>query len=186
MLDERRQRTSITADEWILGQVHAPITVLEYGDFECPYCAMAAPELDALVASNPDLVRLVYRHFPLQVIHPHALRAAEASEAAGAQGKFWEMHRMLFGHQDALDDDSLRWYAQATGLDPARFDRDLIAHAYLDDARYDFRKGIQDGVNGTPTIFIAGRRYDGSRDRHSMKIAVAAVLASQHPELQQA
>lgn len=178
MLDDQIQKTPITDDDWILGPPDAPVTLLEYGDFECPYCGMAHPVLQALVADNPDTVRLIYRHFPITNIHPHALPAAEAAEAAGAQGKFWEMHDMLFTHQDRLEDEDLLEYADAIGLDLHRFDREMKAHAHREEVKQDFRRGIRDGVNGTPTIFINRLRYDGPRDYESMTAAIAAVRAA--------
>ena len=176
MLDDRIQRTQITADDWILGSPAAPVTLLEYGDYECPYCAMARPVLEGLVAEMPDTVRLVFRHFPVTTVHPHALMAAEAAEAAGAQGRFWKMHDMIFAHQPRLSYETLRACAVAIRLDLARFDLEMEAHTYLPEVRHDFRRGVQDGVNGTPTIFINRLRYDGPRDRESMLAAIAAVL----------
>lgn len=176
MLDDRLQKTDISKDDWILGTPDAPATILEYGDFECPYCGMAHPVLQALIADNPDLIRLVYRHFPITNIHPHALMAAEAAEAAGAQGKFWEMHDLLFTHQDRLDYEDLLEYAEAIGLDISRFDREMRANHYREEVKRDFRRGIQDGVNGTPTLFINRLRYDGPRDYDSMMAAITVIL----------
>jgi protein-disulfide isomerase len=170
------QKTKIMSDDWIRGRKDAPVTILEYGDFECPYCGMAFPELEAVLEGAPDTVRLVYRHFPLTTVHPHALPAAESAEAAGAQGKFWEMHDMLFTHQDALEDENLLEYADAIGLDVARFDREMQAHTYLEKVKQDFRHGIEDGVNGTPTLFINRIRYDGPRDRVALISAIEAIL----------
>lgn len=176
MFDDRVQRTQIAADDWILGRNDAPVTVLEYGDFECPYCAMARPAVEGLVREYPDTIRLVYRHFPLTSMHPHAMQAAESAEAAGAQGKFWQMHDLLFTHQNRLAYDDLLRYAQHLGLDMARFDREMREHLYRDEVRRDIRRGIMDGVNGTPTILINGRRYDGPRDQASMLAAVASLV----------
>ncbi|MGH7553196.1 MAG: DsbA family protein [Longimicrobiales bacterium] len=173
MSNEALQKTEITSDDWILGRSGAPVTLLEYGDFECPFCAAARPMLENLVVENPDTIRLVYRHFPIRTLHPHAQRAAEAAEAAGAQGRFWEMHDMLFAHQRRLDYDDLLEYAAAIGVDTGRFDDELASHVYLSEIRRDFRHGIRDGVNGTPTIFINGVRYDGARKREAMLDAIA-------------
>jgi protein-disulfide isomerase len=174
--DDRRQKTQITEDDWILGRLDAPVTVLEYGDFECPYCALARPELESLVAGYPETVRLVYRHFPITSVHPHAMAAAEAAEAAGAQGKFWQMHDTLFTHQDRLGYSYLRQYAQEIGLDVARFDQEMRAHVYQDEVRLDFRRGVRDGVNGTPTIIINRLRYDGPRERSAMLAVIAQMM----------
>jgi protein-disulfide isomerase len=159
-----------------LGTRGCPVTLLEYGDFECPYCAMARPVLEGLVAEYPEDIRLVFRHFPVTTTHPHARIAAESAEAAGAQGQFWEMHDMLFTHQDRLAFEDLRRYAHALGLDLSRFDQEMVARVYQAEVQRDFRRGIQDGVNGTPSIFINGLRYDGPRDRASILSAVAAQI----------
>jgi protein-disulfide isomerase len=174
MFNDRIQQTEIAEDDWILGDIEASVTLVEYGDFECPYCAMARPVLEGLVADYPETIRLVYRHFPITTTHPHAALAAEAAEAAGAQGKFWEMHDILFTYQDQLAFEYLRHYAQAIGLDVRRFDREMMEHVYQAEVRRDFRRGIQDGVNGTPSIFINGLRYDGPRDRRSILAAIEA------------
>jgi protein-disulfide isomerase len=102
--------------------------------------------------------------------------AAEAAEAAGAQEKFWEMHDMLFTHQQQLEYEHLRWYAEELGLHVARFDQEMQAHLYRNEVRQDFRRGVTDGVNGTPTIFINRQRYDGPRDRQSLMAAIAALM----------
>jgi protein-disulfide isomerase len=162
------QETAITATDWVLGPWGAPLTLLEYGDFECPHCADARPVLEGLLASHPATFRLVYRHFPVTTIHPHAERAAEAAEAAGAQGRFWEMHDAIFAHREHLAFENLRRYANSIGLNLARFDRDMTTNRYLGEVKKDFRSGIMDGVNGTPTLFINGLRYDGPRDRRSI------------------
>ncbi|HZR47221.1 MAG TPA: DsbA family protein [Candidatus Manganitrophaceae bacterium] len=179
MNDETIQKTPITKEDWIRGKKNAPVTILEYGDFECPYCGMAYPELEAVQEEALDAVRLVYRHFPLTTVHPNALPAAEAAEAAGAQGKFWEMHDMLFTHQEALEYENLLSYAEAIGLDADRFDDEMERHVYRDKVRRHFRQGVQDGVNGTPTLFFNRIRYDGPRDRVSMLAAVAAILEAE-------
>jgi protein-disulfide isomerase len=173
MVELARQKTPITAADWVLGPWGARITLLEYGDFECVHCAAARPVLQELVASHPATFRLVYRHFPVTTIHPHAERAAEAAEAAGAQRRFWEMHDAIFAHREHLAFENLRRYASAIGLNLARFDRDMTTHRYLGEVKKDFRSGIIDGVNGTPTIFINGLRYDGPRDRRSILSAAA-------------
>lgn len=176
MLEDRIQRTQITDNDWTLGSPTAPVTLLEYGDYECPHCMMARPVLEGLVAEMPNTVRLVFRHFPVTTVHPHALMAAEAAEAAGAQGRFWKMHDMIFAHQPQLSYETLRACAAAVRLDLASFEVEMKAHTYLPEIRQDFRRGVQDGVNGTPTIFINRLRYDGSRDRESMLSAIDAVL----------
>jgi protein-disulfide isomerase len=182
MPDGAIQRTGIDEGDWIRGATDAPVTLLEYGDFECRACGAVRPVLHGLLERNARAVRLVYRHFPITTIHPHAAMAAEAAECAGAQGKFWLMHDMIFNNQPELEYEDLRWCAEAIGLDVLRFDDEMAAHLYRDEIRRDFRRGVQDGVNGTPTIFIEGHRYDGPRDEGAMDAAIAALVQGQgHP-----
>jgi protein-disulfide isomerase len=144
------------------GPAHAPIILVEYGDYECPFCARAYPIVKALRAALESQLRLVFRNFPLTQTHPHAQHAAEAAEAAAVQGRFWEMHDLLFEHQDALDDRDLIGYAGSLGLDLERFVSELESGTYRRRVREDFRSGVRSGVNGTPTFFVNGERYDGS------------------------
>jgi protein-disulfide isomerase len=158
-----------------LGPANADIVLVEYGDFECPFCAEAEPVLKALRRELPDNLLFAFRHFPLAESHPHALHAAEAAEAAGAQGKFWPMHDHLFANQDRLEDNDLVLQAEAVGCDPERFVQDMSQGRYLHRVREDFQSGIRSGVNGTPTIFINGLRYDGPRDFGSLLAAIEQV-----------
>lgn len=144
------------------GPHDAPVTLVEYGDYECPYCGMAFPIVKSAQRALENQLRLVYRHFPLGEIHTHARLAAQAAEAAGGQGRFWEMHETLFEHQDALEAEDLVGYARSLGLDTERFAGDLEAGTYEKRVRDDFRSGVRSGVNGTPTFFINGERYNGS------------------------
>lgn len=152
----------VGADDHVAGPEEAPVTLVEYGDFECSYCGMAYPIVRSLQRQLGAQLRFVFRHFPIRESHPHAQHAAEAAEAAAAQGRFWEMHQALFEHQHALDDASLVGYARAIGLDTDRFVRELETGVYVPEVRHDFRNGVRSGVNGTPTFFINGARYDGS------------------------
>jgi protein-disulfide isomerase len=145
----------------VQGPATASVTLVEYGDFECPYCRAAVPIVEELRRILPDELLFVFRHFPLENLHPHALRAAEAAEAAASQGKFFEMHATLFEHQAALEDEDLLRYAADIDLDVARFGADLQGHLYADRVREDFRGGIRSGVRGTPTIYLDEARYDG-------------------------
>jgi protein-disulfide isomerase len=154
-------RRAVDAHDWAKGPADAPVTLLEYGDFECPFCGQAFWELKRLEQSVGDQVRFVFRHFPLAEVHPHARLAAEAAEAAGAQGKFWEMHDALFTNQRALELPDLLTYADDIGLDRARFIRDLQEHRFLPKVRRDFMEGVRSGVNGTPSFFINGQRWNG-------------------------
>src|SRR5207248_5368317 len=120
------------------GPADAPVTLVEYGDYECPYCGMAYPIVKQVQAHFGDRLRFVFRNFPLANIHPHAEHAAEAAEAAGAQGKFWPMHDRIFEHQKRLPDEDLRAYAAAEGLDADRFAVDLSGHRFAERVRADF------------------------------------------------
>jgi protein-disulfide isomerase len=156
----------------LLGPATAAVTLLEYGDYECSYCGQAYGVLKELMDERGDQVRLVFRNFPLTQMHPHAARAAEAAEAAAAQGRFWEMHDILYERQDALEDEDLLSYAGELGLDVDRFGADLSKDAYADRIREDFMSGVRSGVNGTPTFFINGRRHDGAFDLQSLTHAI--------------
>jgi protein-disulfide isomerase len=160
-----------------LGPMDASIVMVEYGDFECPFCREAEPVLRALLRAMPDTLQFAFRHFPMAEAHPHALRAAEAAEAAGAEGKFWPMHDRLLLNQDRLEDDDLVEYATAVGCDVERFVRDMAENRYLGRVREDFLSGIRSGVNGTPSIFINGFRYDGPRDFASLAAVIEDVAA---------
>ncbi len=156
--------------EHVLGDPDAPITVLEYGDFECPYCAAAAPILRRLVEESGGRVRLVFRHFPIASTHPHALTAALAAEAAGAQGAFWPMHDLLFTKQDRLRDSDLRAYAEHLGLDGDRVVGEP-AQAHADKVEADFATGLEDEVAGTPTVVIDGELYTGRMELAALRRA---------------
>ncbi|HLB82555.1 MAG TPA: thioredoxin domain-containing protein [Gemmatimonadales bacterium] len=144
------------------GPADAPLTLVEYGDYECPHCGRAYPIVKQIQRRLGRRLRFVFRNFPLRESHPHAQHAAEAAEAAGAQGKFWEMHDRLFERQFALDDDYLVEYAGDLDLDAARLRRELATGTYAPRVREDFRSGVTSGVNGTPTFFINGVRHDGA------------------------
>ena len=161
----------------VLGPPNAPIVMVEYGDFECSFCAQAEPVLKALRRSLKTVLLFAFRHFPLAEAHPHALHAAEAAEAAGAQGKFWQMHDYLFAHQEALEDSDLVEGAAAIGWDVDRFIREMAEARYAARVREDFLSGIRSGVNGTPSLFINGLRYDGPRDLESLLAAIEQVAA---------
>lgn len=153
----------------------APLTLVEYGDFQCPHCGKAYPIVKAVQRKLGPQLRLVYRHFPLTRIHPDAEHAAEAAEAAGAQRAFWPMHDRLFERQFALDDDSLIEYARELGLDAERIRGELDAGTHANRVREDFMSGVKSGVNGTPTFFINGVRYDGRWDVEPLLAALAGV-----------
>jgi protein-disulfide isomerase len=154
------------------GSPTAPVTLVEYGDFECPYCGAAFYVIKKLEKTLGDKLRVVFRHFPLSTAHEHAEMAAEAAEAAGAQNKFWEMHDQLFQHQRALEREDLVRYAEQIDLDTARFVRDLTEQRFAERVREDFVSGVRSGVNGTPTFYINGLRYNGLYDEQSLLAAI--------------
>jgi len=158
--------------DYIRGPREAPVTLVEYGDYECPFCGQAYYVLKDLELRAGKLMRFVFRNFPLTTIHPHAARAAEAAEAAGAQGKFWEMHDCLFENQHSLEDEDLLECGVLVGLDTPLIVRDIREGRYLDRIREDFLSGARSGVNGTPTLFINGVRHDGPRDLVSLMTAI--------------
>ncbi|MEA3208486.1 MAG: hypothetical protein QOE70_1543 [Chthoniobacter sp.] len=168
-----RLTVPVSKRDHILGPADTSAILLEYGDYECPACGAAHPLVKAILESVGDRLRFAFRHFPLSNVHPHAERAAEAAEAAGAQGGFWEMHDLLFENQDALDYDDLAEYAAMLGLDASRLIREIMANAYAGRVREDFSSGLRSGVNGTPTFFINGVRYDGPRALEPMLAALA-------------
>jgi protein-disulfide isomerase len=158
------------------GPTVAPVTVVEYGDFECPYCGMAEPVVRELLRDFGD-VRYVWRHLPLNDVHPRAQLAAEAAEAAGEQNAFWEMHDLLLTHQDALRPDDLIGYAEQLGLDVERFTDDLREHSGAVRVAEDVDSADLSGVSGTPTFFINGRRHYGAYDIATLSAAVRAAGA---------
>jgi len=164
----------VSERDHIVGPATAAITLVEYGDYECPYCGAAHPIVKEVRRRMGNSLRFAFRHFPLSRMHPHAERAAEAAEAAGAQGKFWQMHDMLYENQAALEDDDLVTYAAAIGLDLERFGQDMLDGVHAARVRADFLSGVRSGVNGTPTFFINGHRHDGSYDLQTLLAAIAS------------
>ncbi len=148
----------------VKGAENAPLTLVEYGDFQCPYCREAYPIVKQIQERLGARLRFVFRNFPLTRIHQFAQHAAEAAEAAAAQGAFWQMHDRLFERQFALEDDNLLEYARELGLDADRLSGELAAGTYRNRVRDDFMSGVKSGVNGTPTFFINGVRHDGGYD----------------------
>ncbi len=157
----------VSENDHMLGPFNAPVTLVEYGDYQCPHCRQVYYNIKELQERLGERMRYVYRHLPISSMHPHAYLAAEAAEAAGAQGKFWEMHDMLYGHEE-LDRSHVVEYAEELELDMDRFLSDLDDHVYASKVKEDFRSGIRSGVNGTPTFFLNGERYDGAWDLESL------------------
>jgi protein-disulfide isomerase len=145
----------------IQGPSDAPMMLLEYGDYECSYCGEADPIVKEVQKRLGKRLCFAFRNFPLVNAHPHAEHAAEAAEAAAAQGRFWEMHDLLYENQGALEDDDLAGYAAALGLDAQRLLKEVMTGAHIERVREDFRSGERNGVNGTPSFFINGVRCDG-------------------------
>ncbi|HEY0231138.1 MAG TPA: DsbA family protein [Dokdonella sp.] len=158
---------ALEADDHVQGPRDAGLVLIEYGDFECPYCGEEYAEIKAAQQAMGDALCFAFRHFPLRQAHPHAERAAEFSEAAATIGRFWEMHDLLYENQQALDERSLTGYARQLGLDEA-----LIQSAMNGDfaarVQKNFSGGVRNGVNGTPCLFLNGRRYDGASDTASL------------------
>ena len=161
MSDAKRLTLAIPINErdHSIGPADASVIVVNYGDYECPDCHRTHREVEKLFEELVHSVRFVYRHFPLVNTHPRALRAAEAAEAAAAQGKFWEMHRHLYTQPDKLEERHLRRYAKQVGLDLDRFDREMAANTYSEQILNDFYNSINYGITGAPTTFINGELY---------------------------
>ena len=162
----------VGARDQVQGSMEAAVTLLEYGDFECGHCAEALPVVKEITRWLRGELRYAFRHFPVADKHPHALRAAEAAEAAGAQGCFWEMHNLLCERSPALDAVHLERYAQKLGLDVERFAREMRAHVYLEKVREDMTSGVESGVTRTPTFFINGVQYRGEADLDGLLAAI--------------
>jgi formate-nitrite transporter family protein len=169
----------VTERDHVKGPARAPITLVEYGDLECPHCALAHPIVHDLADQLGDTLRVVFRHFPLDV-HPHAQAAAEATEAAGEQGKFWEMLDLLYQNAAALPEDYTK-LAKKVGLDGGRFKRDMERRAYRDRVRADFLGGVRSGVRGTPTLFMNGEPYRGRFEYDAIVSALLRVSRSESP-----
>ena len=166
----------VSSDDHVRGPAAAAVTVVEYGDYECPYCAAARPVLAELIDHSRGQVRLVFRNFPLADVHPFALTAALAAEAAATLGAFWPMHDLLFAKQNRLRNSDLACYAETLGLPGDAVIGDA-AQPYGDKIEADFRSGVDSGVRGTPTLFLNGRRYAGRVDLSSLRAAVSSVAA---------
>ena len=170
-LPKLRGTMPVAERDHIQGPIDAPLKLLEYGDYECPYCGQAHPIVKAVQKRLGNRLCFAFRNFPLTEVHPHAEHSAQAAEAAAAQGKFWQMHDKLFENQDALEDEDLREYASSLGLDAKRLMTEVLSGAHSERVNEDVRSGMRVGVNGTPTFFINGAPYDG-------ELEVDALLAA--------
>jgi protein-disulfide isomerase len=160
------------------GLATAAVTLVQYGDYECPYTRQSTTIVRAVQQQLGDKLRFVFRNFPLTEIHPHALHAALAAEAAAAQGKFWQMHDYIFHHQHTLEDSDLEHFAEAVGLDMQQFARDMAERPYMSRIEEDLKSGIRSGVRGTPTFFINGILYPGSWEQEALLAALEEAGAS--------
>jgi len=168
----------VTADDHVRGPAGAAVTVLEYGDYECPYCRGAARDVRSLLDHYRETVRFVFRNFPIPQLHPHAEQAAEAAEAAASQGMFWEMYELLLRTSSQLDTDSLVSYAGQLGLDVAKVRRDLASQAFAARIERDVQEGIRNGVNATPKFYVNGERIDGKLPLEGLVDAVRAAVTA--------
>ncbi len=163
----------------VQGPDDAPVTLVEYGDYECPYCGLAHPIVKRIQRAMGQNLRFVFRNFPLTEAHPHALHAAQAAEAAALQDKFWQMHDTLFENQETLEDEDLVAFAQELGLNLNKWRRDFSSEQVTTKIEEDLSSGIRSGVNGTPTFFINGERHDGSFEYEELLAALQEQLEVQ-------
>ena len=166
----------VSARDHVEGPGDAPLTLVEYGDYQCPYCGAAYPVVKRLQKTLGKKLRFVFRNFPLTEAHPYALIAAEAAEAGGLQGKFWKMHDLLFEEQNLLKPEIIPLWAKRIGLDLEQFESDIKQGVVEKRIKEDRQSGIRSGVNGTPTFFINGKRYDGPHDYASLLAALQSAL----------
>jgi len=152
-------RPSVSDKDHIQGNMHAAIELVEYGDYQCPHCGRAYPIVKKLQKELGDKLKFVFRNFPLAEIHPEAVRAAVASEAAALQGKYWEMHDIIFENQETLSEEAFIQFAEELGMDSKQFRKDMAKKELLEKTEADFESGIRSGVNATPTFFINGEKY---------------------------
>lgn len=172
---------AVTERDHALGPADARVTLVEFGDFECPHCAALHPLISAARKAFGGNLRFVFRHFPLRSSHPHAMPAAKAAEAAGAQGKFWEMFDRLYQRQTELKDADLVRHAGAVGVDVARFEQDWSARDHEVRIREDRSSASESGARGTPSLFINGELYEGSLDRDALFAALARAAVAAVP-----
>jgi protein-disulfide isomerase len=159
---------AVNNNDHIQGANNAPLELVEYGDYQCPYCGRAYPIIKAVQQKLGTDLKFVFRNFPLSDAHPDAFGAAIAAEAAALQNKFWEMHDIIYENQGRLDPESLLSYAKMVGVDIHQFKRDTQSDALTAKVENDFESGIRSGVNGTPGFFVNGHKYDGAWDTNSL------------------
>lgn len=169
----------VGASDHVQGDPGAPITLLEYGDYECPYCGAAYPILKKLQAHYGDKLRFVFRNFPLSDVHPHAMMAAYTAEGSALQGKFWEVHDLIYEHQKSLSEQVLLNLAKSAGVNVFQLQEDLGKESISKRVEDDFEGGINAGVNGTPGFFVNGKKYDGDYRYEPFKEFLDMVLQSE-------
>jgi protein-disulfide isomerase len=169
-------KVPVTSNDHSQGDEHAPITLVEYGDYQCPHCGHAYPIVQQVQNHFGKRLRFVFRNFPLNEIHPQAETAAESAEFAGAHKKFWEMHDGIFENQDNLGPPMLLELAETLGLAGAELRKALTSHEYVTRVKEDFMGGVRSGVNGTPTFFINGHRHDGPFEFEDLVAAIEVKL----------
>jgi protein-disulfide isomerase len=173
-----KQLTDLNERDHIAGNVTAPLVLVEFGDYECPYCGMAYPMVKNLQDQLGEDLAFVFRNFPLSRIHPHAFSAAVATEAAALQEKFWEMHDIIFEHQRTLEKEDLLGFAQTIGLDLKLFKQDIELPKLTEKVEQDFETGIRLDVNGTPAFFVNGQRYPGALEERQLLTFLKEQLVS--------
>jgi protein-disulfide isomerase len=166
----------VTGEDHVLGPAGAPVTVLEYGDYECPFCRGAARDVHRMLDLYPGMIRFVFRNFPISQLHPHAEQAAEAAEAAAVQGKFWEMYELLLRSSSRLDLHSLLGYAEHLDLDVGRFRQEVTGGVHAARIERDLREGIRNGVNATPKFYVDGERIDGKFPLEGLEDAIRVAI----------
>ena len=171
----------VSARDRVLGPADARVTLVEYGDYECPYCGALHPVIEAARKAFGGNLRFAFRHFPLRSSHPHALAAAKAAEAAGEQGRFWELHDRLYQRQTELEAEDLLRHARELGLDMGRFERELGARTHEIRIREDLASAAQSGAGGTPSLFINGELYQGPLERDDLFAALARAAVAAVP-----
>jgi protein-disulfide isomerase len=171
---------SVQHNDHLSGDPAAPVELVEYGDYECPYCGRAYPIIKNIQEQLGSDLKFIFRNFPLSKVHTHAIAAAIATEAAGLQGKFWEMHEIIYENQRTLDQESILHFAETLGLNIERFKHDIQQKELADKVEHDFESGIRSGVNRTPTFFINGQKYEGEWNDNEL-LAYLQLIKTQNP-----
>lgn len=168
----------VNSNDHISGNLDAPLELVEYGDYECPHCGFAYPIVKGIQQQLAGDIKFVFRNFPLSKIHPHAFSAAVATEAAGLQDRFWEMHDIVFENQKKLNAENISRFAFTLGLDMERFENDIKQESLIEKVEKDFESGIRSGVNRTPTFFINGEKFEGEWINNQLLQYLQGILTS--------